>query len=89
MGIETEIKAPSKRLGVLVVHQCFGRLAPEEPEHRGREGGVEPVSYTHLDVYKRQILKVSHYINLMRFEGESFDQKMILRGSLELSLIHI
>ena len=29
------------------------------------------------------ILKVSHYINLMRMEGESFDQKMILRGSLE------
>jgi HME family heavy-metal exporter len=29
------------------------------------------------------ILKVSHYINLMRLEGESFDQKMILRGSLE------
>ncbi|WP_396270741.1 efflux RND transporter permease subunit [Ideonella sp.] len=29
------------------------------------------------------ILKVSHYVNLMRFEGESFDQQMILRGSLE------
>jgi HME family heavy-metal exporter len=29
------------------------------------------------------ILKVSHYINLMRFEGESFDQQMIVRGSLE------
>lgn len=29
------------------------------------------------------ILKVSHYINLMRFEGESFDHKMVLRGSLE------
>ena len=29
------------------------------------------------------ILKVSHYITLMRFEGESFDQKMIIRGSLE------
>ena len=29
------------------------------------------------------ILKVSHYINLMRFEGEAFDQKMILRGSIE------
>ncbi len=29
------------------------------------------------------ILKVSHYINLMRIEGESFDQRMILRGSLE------
>ncbi|MBL8308806.1 MAG: efflux RND transporter permease subunit [Burkholderiales bacterium] len=29
------------------------------------------------------ILKVSHYVNLMRFEGESFDHKMILRGSKE------
>ncbi len=29
------------------------------------------------------ILKVSHYINLMHFENEAFDHKMILRGSLE------
>ncbi|QGF91735.1 CusA/CzcA family heavy metal efflux RND transporter [Pseudomonas sp. CFSAN084952] len=29
------------------------------------------------------ILKVSHYLNLMRMEGEEFDQKMIVRGSLE------
>jgi len=29
------------------------------------------------------ILKVSHYINLMRLEGEVFDHKMILRGSME------
>ncbi len=29
------------------------------------------------------ILKVSHYLNLMRLEGEKFDHKMILRGSLE------
>ena len=29
------------------------------------------------------ILKVSHYINLMRSEGENFDHAMILRGSLE------
>ena len=29
------------------------------------------------------ILKVSHYINLMRFEGESFSLSMIVRGSLE------
>jgi heavy-metal exporter, HME family len=29
------------------------------------------------------ILKVSHYINLMRFEKEGFDQKMIVRGSIE------
>ena len=29
------------------------------------------------------ILKVSHYINLCAFEGESFDRQMIVRGSLE------
>ena len=29
------------------------------------------------------ILKVSHYLNLMRLEGERFDQAMIVRGSLE------
>lgn len=29
------------------------------------------------------ILKVSHYLNLMRSEGESFDPQMIVRGSLE------
>ena len=29
------------------------------------------------------ILKVSHYLNLMRMEGERFDQAMIVRGSLE------
>lgn len=29
------------------------------------------------------ILKVSHYVNLMRFEGEAFDHKMIVRGSIE------
>ncbi|WP_298234775.1 efflux RND transporter permease subunit [uncultured Azohydromonas sp.] len=29
------------------------------------------------------ILKVSHYLNLMRLEGESFSHAMIVRGSLE------
>ena len=29
------------------------------------------------------ILKISHYINLCRFEGEVFSQAMIIRGSLE------
>lgn len=29
------------------------------------------------------ILKVSHYVNLMRFEGEAFGPRMIARGSLE------
>ncbi|ALT77565.1 efflux RND transporter permease subunit [Paucibacter sp. KCTC 42545] len=29
------------------------------------------------------ILKLSHYINLMRFEGERFDHAMIVRGSIE------
>ena len=29
------------------------------------------------------ILKTSHYLNLMRLEGESFTRAMIIRGSLE------
>lgn len=29
------------------------------------------------------ILKISHYINLVLFEGESFDRRMIIRGTLE------
>jgi len=29
------------------------------------------------------ILKISHYLNLCRFEGETFSQNMIVRGSLE------
>jgi HME family heavy-metal exporter len=29
------------------------------------------------------ILKISHYINLCKFEGETFGQRMIVRGSLE------
>jgi HME family heavy-metal exporter len=29
------------------------------------------------------ILKISHYINLCRFEGEAFTQAMVVRGSLE------
>ncbi|GAA4420655.1 efflux RND transporter permease subunit [Acidovorax lacteus] len=29
------------------------------------------------------ILKVSHYLNLMRFEGEAFELSMVVRGSLE------
>ena len=29
------------------------------------------------------ILKISHYINLCKFEGERFSQAMIVRGSLE------
>jgi hypothetical protein len=30
------------------------------------------------------ILKISHYINLCAFEGETFGQKMIVRGSLRI-----
>jgi HME family heavy-metal exporter len=29
------------------------------------------------------ILKVSHYVNLCKFEGEAFERPMIVRGSLE------
>jgi HME family heavy-metal exporter len=32
---------------------------------------------------RNDILKVSHYLNLMLLEGEKFSQSMIIRGSLE------
>jgi HME family heavy-metal exporter len=32
---------------------------------------------------RNDILKVSHYLNLMLFEGEQFSKEMIIRGSLE------
>ena len=38
------------------VLERFGRLV----ERSGVRGSVRPVSYTHLDVYKRQILTRAH-----------------------------
>ena len=45
---------PAKRFHNRAPGQRSGRQVAGTPGRRGAPGGVIPVSYTHLDVYKRQ-----------------------------------
>ena len=58
-------------------------------------GGSTPVSYTHLDVYKRQLMYVSLLLqnrkgwNLPYRYQKKISMPMLIRKHLRLSLIHI
>ena len=70
----------STRLALLIMGAVLGLWLSGQPLSVAALVGF--ITLAGISV-RNGILKVSHYINLMRFEGEDFDHKMIVRGSLE------
>ena len=54
-------------------------------------GEVKPVSYTHLDVYKRQDLRRVEHLKEVKLEESAyqFDAKMSLKQAIPLGLQHV
>ena len=51
----------------------MGRRIPEEISVLGLSGRLEAVSYTHLDVYKRQLLYCIFLLNLLVLGGQHIE----------------
>ena len=59
-----------------VLGSAFSLLAQSDGVDVQRQDNVQPVSYTHLDVYKRQLVECSENA----FRGDGRDEFRVLRG---------
>ena len=83
---------PGKALQVVVVEIPVGRIQPVNPSGRLRSNlvGILPVSYTHLDVYKRQDRYHPHELPVVGAGvAETVHQIRIIRADPKFRIIRI
>ena len=70
---------------IIVVNFFLPRLLPGSPVGTllGDDPGAMPVSYTHLDVYKRQLLVLSGIHKLVQVESEQSSKEEPQKESAE------
>ena len=74
--------------GKKVVVKTWARASMISPDFVGHT--VAAVSYTHLDVYKRQALQTSSFMSAASFqETTKVLNEAAINGKVDLSLIHI